>query len=260
MSKNDFSKQLTKLQREINRRLADRADNIAYGLREATVDLFVHNARQRVLDRATPKDANSIVLVNTVANNIVSEDDYIIKVLPDNEGLYMFLEYGTGVLGWFYGHPEASKIGWEYMTDPSHYVLKNIPRAGISTGLQGWFFHYNGDNYLDYRDEYPNIVRVKYTQTTQMGGGFTDKNGRHVRRYRRRRNTNRAGEFSTFEKDYTQYNWAFSSGLEPLRYFYDTKIEIQNIFRELKHRIASGEDDLMKDSKAIKEFMNSKKL
>lgn len=271
MSNNDFSKQNQKLIKELTSKLNERADKFSVGLADALVDVFEHNARERLRSRATPKaGTDGQQLIENICNNITHEKKGYysaaahmasnkIVVLPDSEGLYMFLEYGTGVLGWFSGgHPEASKIGWEYMTNPSHYVLKTVPREGITTGLQGWFFGYNGSNYLDMRDEYPNVVRVKYIQTTQMGGGFTDKNGRHVRRYRRRRNTNREGEFSTFEKDYSQYNWAFSSGLQPLRYFYDTKMEIRNIIRELQHRVKSEGEEMTINQ--MQEFINSKKL
>lgn len=260
--KYSFIKNTKRLEKQLSSALNERAEKLVLGLSDGVVDLFEHNAKQRLRSRATPKEGISELLVENVCENITHEEmGYYspssgrltkkITVIPDKENLYMFLEYGTGFRGWWNQNPDAHKAGWEYVVNPSHHVRKEA-------GIAGWFFNFSGDNYLDKNDEYPNVVKVKYTQTTQMGGGFTDKNGRHVRRYRRRRNTNKTGEFSEFIKEYTQYKWAFSTGIEAVRYFYDTKQELRNVISELRRRLVS-EDEHM-SIKDIKEFLEAKKL
>lgn len=255
-SNSDFAKLNKRLEKQLASALNERAERVGDIMIDKLVELFEHNARARLRSRATPKSASDAQLIENICNNIIHEEmGYYsstsggfsdkIKVLPDPENLYMFLEYGTGFRGWWHQNPDAQKAGWNYVTNPDHLVVK-------ASGIGGWFFSYYGQNYLDKNDEYPNVVKVRYTQTTQMGGGFTDKNGRHVRRYRRRRNRSKSGELSTFEKEYIQTDYAFSTGLEAVRYFYDTKQEIRTVISELK-----GMDYSVKD---MIEFLDSKKL
>ena len=74
MSKNDFSKQNQKLIKELTSKLNERADRFSVGLADALVDVFEHNARERLRSRATPKaGTDGQQLIENICNNITHE-------------------------------------------------------------------------------------------------------------------------------------------------------------------------------------------
>lgn len=229
-----LTKSLNKLRDDVQSMVSARADRIMEGLSKSITDAFVNNVQKRLISRATPKDTQSAMLVQNIADSIVVDEsvwagkyEYRIVIPRDPEGLVMFLEFGTGLVGYTQGNPDATKYGWSYAVNRNSYVYKK------HEGRLGFIFEKTGTNYIDRDDESPNISVKQYTPTKQWGGGFTDKNGRYVKRYRRARNRRRDGTLSPVIKKYQQDDWVFSEGLYPLRYFYDTKMEFKKLLSDI---------------------------
>ena len=242
MAKNaDFQNSLNRLRKNLTATIAERATRIADVVAKTATEVFVNNARVH-LDDATPKDAESASMIETVKSNIYSSKSasdkasYIVSVESDPEGLNMFLEFGTGLVGSTGGHPEANKFGWKYAVNKDKYIYKN--------GKAGWFFvKYN--NYLDRDDENPVIVKRTYVSETQWVSSHT-RNGKPVQRYVRRRP--RGAVTKTSEKQYDY--WVFSQGLYPVRYFYKAKQEVRAVLAECAKMLRQDSDITINDIKA----------
>lgn len=216
MAKNDvFDYTSSKTQKQLDNFIRNNLKKISKSLTNTMVDAFIRRAKKNLVSKSTPLDSNSANLVKNVANNIVKvkKRKYTyVKIKPDSEGLYMFLEYGTGLVGKEKPHPEASKIGWGYMTRPEHYISAHttIDRSG---GLKtGFVFKNDKTNYLDKEDTY--IIR-------QSG----------IKKYQLKK----TGEIKVYGPyRYFVDNYILSSGLKPVRYIYDTKMAMKRLIKENK--------------------------
>ena len=163
---------LNKLRDDVQSMVSARADRIMEGLSKSITDAFVNNVQKRLISRATPKDAQSAMLVQNIADSIVVDEsvwagkyEYRIVIPRDPEGLVMFLEFGTGLVGYTQGNPDAVKYGWSYAVNRNKYIYKK------HEGRLGFIFEKTGANYIDRDDESPNISVKQYTPTKQWGGG-----------------------------------------------------------------------------------------
>lgn len=219
------SSQNKAFRRKLTSAIAERAERICFNLSDKVTDVFVENARLRLEDRATPKDGISQALIERVKNNITRQESksegasYIVSVKGDPEGLFMFLEYGTGLTGGTFPHPESGQIGWDYMVNFDNPKIYKWYKDDM-----GWFFSADKATYIDENDEYPIVeYRTRGLADEQVGpyirnGKLVNKKGYHrVRPY---------------VLNGIQLETVFSHGLYPLMYFYDTKQQIRDILKK----------------------------
>ena len=227
--------------------------SLNFGNKFATLyaEAFVAGARKRLIDRATPRDAQSAELVRELASSIhigKSSDGSRAVIVPvGREGLGMFLEYGTGLIGEKNEHPSAKRIGWDYAENKDSYMFC---KASPDTMSKFGFIFRRTDNYLDGNDINP-LYRVSYKHTKgkvyrKEISGYTDRLGRKRESYYK--------TIERKEKEYTYHywyrQWVLSQGLKPLRYMYDTRISLSGIVT--RYRNKKDVDGLIKRLKEYK--------
>lgn len=222
-----------KMEQLLSESISRRADTLLFGISEKATEVFVNNLKARIDERATPKDGYSRSLLEEVKNNITAETERTeiasytnkIYIKPDREGLVSFLEFGTGLVGYQNPHKQAHKYGWEYAINASNYRYRRYRPDGIVRPNAGWFFRY-GDSYLDINDEFP--IKKVYRYVSEKQWVRT-----RAPRYKIHGYTRRRPKTIITEKVLEDRNSAFSEGLKPLRFFYDTKNEFNRIFRKM---------------------------
>lgn len=230
MKNSNFKISFQKFRRQLDAVINERANRIKNEVSQKIVKTFEKRAKKRLDNFASGEGSKSANIIYSLKNNIIVDiyentGEALVRVKMDKEGLMMFLEYGTGIAGSYNEHPEARKIGWLYVTNPKHYKrpLNTIP--SLKYNGYGWFF-YKGNTYIGNSD-YENIT-FKYSKSQQVSG-YTIKHGK------------RAG---TFVKPYIRnvkskpdrvIDYAvFTQGIKPLRYMYDTRIEMQKLLDKCK--------------------------
>lgn len=225
MAKNDvFDFSSSKTQKQLDNFIRSNLKKISKSLTNNMVDAFIKRARMNLILN-TNHDSNSSNLVNTVANNIVKvkKKKYTyVKIKPDYEGLYMFLEYGTGLVGKENPHPESSKISWEYAVNESNYTT--------IINKNGFIFKDRKDNYID-KDDYRLIKRYSGVKK------YTSKKTGEIKVY---------GPYKLNKPIIT--NSILSSGLKPVRYIYETKRDMKRLIKENKGK------SIKEIRKALKNF------
>lgn len=139
----------------INDRMANyisrRMEGIAENLENEIGNAFVKKARNTLLDRATPFDSFSEFKIKEIAENINVETDdngeKQIIVEDDGEGLSVYLEYGTGLVGEQH-KGTFTPASWQYAINRDKY--KTIK---LSSGeIKGFVFDYYKATYIDKND------------------------------------------------------------------------------------------------------------
>lgn len=129
-----------KLSAQISRKLNKYSDKIA----KKIGDKFVEVCRNDLLE-----NNNSIFAIEEtgIPQSIhlrKLKKGYQVNIPMDEEGLVMFLEYGTGIVGKQDPHEEAGSIGWEY-----NVRYKNGEREHLY-----WFYDGSKTSYID-KDDIP---------------------------------------------------------------------------------------------------------
>ncbi len=183
-------------------------------------------AKDRLYSYNNASEESLEIIDRLVENNItLSKVSGLVRIKMDPEGLMMFLEYGTGLVGESDPHPEASRDGWSYATRKGvkgHY--KNI------NDRLGFLFYNTGTNYIDNDD----ITPVKFKPLKKRRGTWyirrNPKTGRrnvYVKSYVRRKPKEQSTER-------TKENLVFSEGIYPVRYIYETKQKIRKFLKNHK--------------------------
>lgn len=218
MAKNQqFHQALNRLRQKIKDKIKqiENFDDEVLGL---ACDVFVQRARKRLVENA---NTNQRDLLESLKGNIYhrkSKDRHQVIVENDAEGLMMFLEYGTGLVGEEMPHEEASRIGWDYAINEPDYVNYGDKR--------GWFFKPDENTYIDRND-----IEIKYKRSYKKGTAKAYSpvlNSKYP---------NREAFLQEETNFYSRDVWAgettktvFSQGIEPVRYIYETKQELLDIF------------------------------
>lgn len=226
MAKNEqFRKSLQALRKRLKDKLQE-IQNLDNEIIKLTCEAFVTRARHKFVNNAntTQKD-----LLESLKGNIYyrpSKTGYQIIVRSDEEGLMMFLEYGTGLVGEQAEHPEASKVGWEYAINEPDYINYGDRR--------GWFFKPNENSYIDIHD-----IEIKYKRSFKKGT---------AKAYSPVLSSEYPNREAFLEDNKNYYSsdvtagettkTVFSQGIEPVRYIYETKQEIIDIFETSKGNIS----------------------
>ena len=94
---------------------------------EASLDIcesFVRSMENRLLKRATPEGESEDILYGIIDGISISEqtgEGWVVNVPEDEEGLVMFLEYGTGLAG--DNAPEVAGFNpWAYAVNRDSYI------------------------------------------------------------------------------------------------------------------------------------------
>lgn len=213
-----LAKSLEKFRKNLASVIDDRSRRICKETTKDIAQLFVDRASKRLLRKATPADSSSMAKVQAIADSMVASQTNVgsVATIPiDKDNLVMYLEYGTGLVGSVMPNPDASKRGWQYMVHKENYKLHN-------SGW-GWFFSSDKNPYIDMDDEHPVIVNKEFRSVEYVEPYF--RNGNPVSGYIRH---------NTRVKAFRQRpNTVFSSGLYPIRFIYDTKQEIRELFNSL---------------------------
>lgn len=231
-----FEASLKKARRQIYYLLNEKTRKFDKELSERLARIFRDRARQRLIDRASPLTEGSEQLIDNLAASIeVRQAEggyYSVRIPADPEGLFLFLEFGTGLEGQenivskevgIGALKEADRVGWNYAGHSDKYYNG------------GWFFKYNKErnNYIDLGDIYPlerelaspalPERKVIVSAHSRLRGKFEQDVKSYERtlkakpaRYKKPRNT------------------VFSKGIQPTRYIYDTIQEIKGFFDSLK--------------------------
>lgn len=129
----------------------------------------------------------------------------VLSSQTDPEGLLMFLEFGTGLVGKDNKHSWAGKIGWQYAINEENYRTR-------SNGKRGWFWRPQGDNtkYIDKDDMVENYKRTYNAYKLKPEHPIF---GRTTKFWETHRLTGNS-------------RVVFSSGIKPLRFLYRTRLDI----------------------------------
>ena len=225
------------MRRRVYQMIGERSRKFGEELSRRLCEVFALRARDRLLTYATPKDNESYSQLVDLASTIVAKESstglgYEVSIPVDNEGLLLFLEYGTGTMGALDEHPEAGKVGWKYALNRESYIN------------EGWFFNRYPTRrnssigefetavaYLDANDINPVKNRVRYVSERVRVKGYP-RDGKKVKSYTRKRPVAKTKVY-----EYDDSGTAFSRGLLPVRFIYDTKQELREIldlFRSYK--------------------------
>lgn len=245
---------LNRMRNSIKEKISVGANKIANDLAETASNVFVNNVKKRLLKGVA---GSNMANVDEVLKNITVTKEtesfrfrHTISLKQDSEGLAMFLEYGTGILGSLKEHPEADDVGWIYKTriHQGRTYKKHSGSKLVGFEKEGWFFSSKKGTFISKNDEHPVITRKERLHVEHIN----PKNGTPYIRTRRIRSGERVKQ-----------NTVFSQGLYPVRYFYNTKIEFTKIFEKLK-TMSRSKDIRSKSSTekriAFETYIKSKKL
>jgi len=239
----------------INRKLK-RFENI---LVVKICECFAYRAGQRLRLNATPY-GDSEEQIDALAESITVrplDDGSCSVVIPvDQEGLFMFLEFGTGLVGEADKHEEADEVGWEYGMHRDRYVRGGwFFKRENSQRTKGESYEETHKAYVDMSDEYPVVEQRHKVYVSERGKvkGYTRKDGRYVRSYTRKRANPKVSEY---DYQVVHKNSVFSRGLKPTRYIYNTKQEIYTLFDYL-HSYKKGKLTMQDVLDKVEELKNS---
>ena len=166
-------------------------------------------ARRRLIKTNNAISQQQAVIKNVAQSIMVRKYKSGYKIVlsrqTDPEGLLMFLEFGTGLVGKENPHSWAGGIGWQYAINEENYKTR-------SNGKEGWFWRPQGDNtkYIDKDDMVENYKRT-------------------YNAYRLKPEHPRYGRTTKFWETHRftgNPRVVFSSGIKPLRFLYRTRLDI----------------------------------
>ena len=242
----------SKFRRQIVAVVNERANRIANRVSAKVVETFAERAKQRIEKAAQDFTPESASIINSLKDNIYVEKEDLssvnkitgktkervyasVRIKRDPQNLLMFLEYGTGMAGSYNEHPEAASVGWKYAIHPESFRHADKLIPNLMYNKMGWFFKKKPMSVLTKHDKENIVVSHKGFQEVKP----YIRNGKPVKGYVRRVKT----------KPDRIINAVFTQGIKPVRFIYDTKKELEGMFKA-----ASG-------AKTVEEFYkNLKKI
>ena len=176
-------------------------------------------ARRRLIKTNNAISQQQAVIKNVAQSIMVRKYKSGYKVVlsrqTDPEGLLMFLEFGTGLVGKANPHSWAGSIGWKYAINENENSKQNpkLPHyVTRSNGKRGWFWRPQGDNtrYIDKDDMVENYKRSYDAYKLKPEHPIFGKTTPLWKTYRITGNP----------------RVVFSSGIKPLRFLYRTRLDI----------------------------------
>lgn len=230
--------QFDKLRKQLENAINRRANNVASEVTNEVVKVFVNRAKGRLLESANDFTGESAGIIKSLTDNIIYEEApyfqvnkttkkaeevtrAFVRVRRDPQNLLMFLEYGTGIEGSYNEHPEAGSIGWKYVIHPENYRHAGKLIPSLKYNQMGWFFTRKPMSVIK-KDDHENIV-VTHKQFQEVKGHI--RNGKPVKSYIRKIKT---------KPDRIITNSVFTQGIKPVRFIYETKQELKNMFKASK--------------------------
>ena len=248
-----FKKDFSEL---VNNKLVGIGNDMSFLVAEG----FVNNARNN-LDRATPapesahlieeiKQSISISPVERKKDGEKITVGHKVNIPIDNEGLVMFLEYGTGLVGDRNKHPQTDALkaysggrvmNWKYAVNKDKYrpvkmrnkfnrqVDVNLPYYTERDGKKGFVFIKQPNRYIDSNDTV--FMNNPYTSKYSWVRGYEVKNkdGEVIRRVRPYVRYNVKPKTHYYKREYV-----FSEGLKPTRFIYDAKLQTIQALNNIK--------------------------
>ena len=226
----NFESSMKKFRKSLQTTIDYRAQDICRKASWAVAETFAEVASKRLVEGATPLDSVSRAKVEAIANSITEyqKDETAVASIPiDEEGLALYLEYGTGLIGEqsndamyaFSGRKtDSDRVNWSYAINRDRY--KTLP----STGKKGWYFTKKPDSYIDANDTViertgtKTVLKMQFVQPKRK-----TKSGKPYKPYFRIMRYKKAKKSSVF-----------TEGLVPIRYFGRTQADIRAILREAK--------------------------
>ena len=221
--------------------------------------VFFIDEMKKNLDKATPAP-ESQGLISQIKNSFYVEETkrrmdgetvkgWNVRIPIDRRGLVLYLEYGTGLTGKKFSHPQldvmkldrsffaegekSTFVTWKYAinygkTRPvkvknrytNRFFEIELPYYTKMDGEEGFVFRKRPDSYIDVDDKpFKNRLETKYSWVK----GYKDAKGRVVKPYMR------------YHKDTKSYlsksTYIFTRGLNSIHYIYDAKVAIKNKLR-----------------------------
>lgn len=234
-----FDKSFEKFKKDLRRTVRDRIegqDGIGNRLAKALCRTFLDIAGSVLKRKATPNDTHSRNKINEIVDSMYMAGggeyygvrEYIAKIPLDSEGLVMFLEFGTGLIGERQGYDSYSeKFQWAYAIHRSKYKTITNTESG-NFGKTGWFFTNKNRKYVDKNDfKVHQIDILKRVIKRQV---ITPQRGNQKKSYVRYQ------PYNIHRKGYAS---VFSEGLKPIRYYYTAKQELNYLIRDLQAETGS---------------------
>ncbi len=232
MPKNhDFAKSMKKF-RDNLRSLAQKEVEIAgQSVKEDICYTIMQLAQDRLLQysEASPESES---LVESIADNIYVDDESgEVRVKSDPEGLLLFLEYGTGLVGrdnnTTEGLADADKVGWKYAT--KFGVLGHYKKV---KDRYGWIFERDSEHYLG-KDDWviPKETKFHQTDREKVRFYFRTRNGKRefVKSYSRKRPHGPTARIKDKNGNPVYKNLVFTAGIKPIRFMYEARKKVKDL-------------------------------
>lgn len=250
--KDNFESALKETRKEIRTVINNQIMGYASEQTDKIANSFIKSMRNKLTSRASPSP-ESFPLLEQISSSIYKDYHQITRdnsssqrtvpkiVIPmDPEGLVMFLEYGTGILGDQTEHPEAKQVGWAYKTGEDKYVRYNGKWGFIFQDLRSAGTRNNPRDHrtkeifpkrektTQYIDENDIVGLNEYSYRESNTQWITrhNKNGSVTRYVRRRPHGTKVVRYTRFRP-----HKIFSQGLRSTKFIYDTKMQFLDLIR-----------------------------
>ena len=220
MSQNQiFQNSLNTVKKQIRSFIDKAQENMTEEISKLIAYTFRDVARNRLI-RSNNAISQQQSVIERVSKSIMvrkykSGYKIVLSSQTDPEGLLMFLEFGTGLVGKAKPHSWAKSIGWKYAINENEKSKQNpdLPHyVTRSNGKRGWFWRPQGDitKYIDKDDMVENYKRT-------------------YNAYRLKPEHPKYGSTTKFWETHRltgNPRLVFSSGIKPLRFLYRTRLDI----------------------------------
>lgn len=174
-------------------------------------ETFCYRVKRRIRSASYQMAPDSRPAIENIANSVFFKKarkngkTAHVDVDKKNYEEFLFLEFGTGLKGKENPHPDASAVGWKYATGKDNY-FRAYKRPNYGK-LLGWSFELTDKSRkLVTKDDITmKSMYSKYKYETKQG---------EVTKYYKRGTRSRR-------------NWVHTSGIKPVRAFYNTKREFK---------------------------------
>ena len=244
--------QIDKFRRRATRLINETAMNVGEVVAQNLIKAYTIGLKSRLLNDGFEQagDCNSKNIVRNIADSIHC-DEYQCFVPIDKDGIILYLEYGTGLVGKENSNGYGEKHGWNYAVNRINYkTLRDYnpyrrysgvfsPNFDPYVDKLGYVFKKDRNSYItkDDVDPMPFISIKQYwvkDKRWRYTKGYFRKDGTKVRGYRSKIKNKDARTIRVYKYDYTnRYNLAWSQGIKPIMFINRTKERLKAVLRRM---------------------------
>lgn len=250
--------QIDKFKRQSARFMNETSREYSNEVTETLVKAYTLGIKSRLKEGGyeQAKNDTSKRIVDELVNSIHYKeaetylDPYFETIVPvDENGIMLYLEYGTGLKGEKNSNGYGESNGWNYAINRDDYrsvadfnpYKKNSgiwnPDYDPIVHKLGFVFTPDKDTFITKDDVYPvKFISRKFYQYKDKRWRYTKsyvrKDGTKVRGYRAKIKNKNAGKTKVYEYDYTdRYKFAWSEGIKPIAFVGRTKKLLKKYIR-----------------------------